>query len=616
MKIDPLVSFLGTCTLYPLDLNHCLILTHRQYALDSGSCNPLEDRINARYGDQGIFSFEEVIYERDLSEEEVCQINYIFKRSANRYIAASEKRWLYPEEVLGNISWEKINELLLPPKDKIKLTQSIIMGRKDGSAEGYDPFGRKVSDKEIEDFKNSLRFVKLGKELSDILKKASTNDLYAQNIALLDSINEIWGINKGKTIEDIRREFSDEQISLFYNIVAELWPYITNFYDLFPQDTNLSRGLFLGDIRPQTISRDITNMINLFDEIFIISPFWNPNYIRKEYSPLYNPSQYLRETYKLIFSLLLIEPFIRQGIVKIIPDPCEFDYSLRMKLLRSAERRKKNLEISEQDLGDFKKDGEFEFMQLFRSFPKNYLKNQLKNLYKDMPDEKINELFDYIELEKKHDLTDLGKSIDETGPQLLACRSGLSLEGTLLFCKLTGAVPFTYIKFKFKELYSVANYGSGCKRWNPLIKLFDSSEFIFDRIGFSCFANFLRSEGLFEDLRNYLRKIHSYICEGKYDKNVRNSFCKKFPDIHKNYLDEWSRASKICAEIQNNFGDSNIKDMFPTEDLFKSAFQKGKINLVLGDLNMESVDYLLKVHFPGKKTHNNIPMAICIDYNI
>ena len=142
---EPLLSMIGTQTIYPLSLNKCLVLTHRQLAQEPGSVDPLQDRINARFYDQdddrAIFSFMAIIHERSLSEKEVCALNYVIKVQSARYVAAAKKDWLYPERNLEEWKWEENLKIFLPSMDKMGISSGIFFGWKDGSVEGFTPYG-------------------------------------------------------------------------------------------------------------------------------------------------------------------------------------------------------------------------------------------------------------------------------------------------------------------------------------------------------------------------------------------------------------------------------------------------------------------------------------------
>ncbi len=115
---DPDISFKGSQTIFPLDLNHCLILTNLEYAQNPLSKDLLINRTNARHFGQTISRIDAMIRSRKLKEKEVQTINYILKARSRKYIAASKKEWLFPEvDILE--SWSQLKQVLLPPKNEL-----------------------------------------------------------------------------------------------------------------------------------------------------------------------------------------------------------------------------------------------------------------------------------------------------------------------------------------------------------------------------------------------------------------------------------------------------------------------------------------------------------------
>lgn len=114
----PAIKLLGTRTIFPIDMNHCVILTNLEYAMTPDQNNAQKQRQNARYHDDTIANFLDIIRERELSQESVLKINYIIKKSADKYIAAAKEKWLYPEELLNNFKWKELDEVLISSKFK------------------------------------------------------------------------------------------------------------------------------------------------------------------------------------------------------------------------------------------------------------------------------------------------------------------------------------------------------------------------------------------------------------------------------------------------------------------------------------------------------------------
>ena len=85
---DPPIESIGTQTVFPLDANTCLILTHLEYAQDPNAANLTSPRTHARYRGQSLVRTDAFIRKRKFSRDEVIAINHVLKSRARRYIAA------------------------------------------------------------------------------------------------------------------------------------------------------------------------------------------------------------------------------------------------------------------------------------------------------------------------------------------------------------------------------------------------------------------------------------------------------------------------------------------------------------------------------------------------
>jgi hypothetical protein len=82
---------------------------------------------------------------RHLDEHEVRQINFIIKSRAHRYIGAGKEEWLFPEKHVPKSDWNTFGHgylLMLDPR-AVHLGGEVLIGFKDGSSTGFDPYGRR-----------------------------------------------------------------------------------------------------------------------------------------------------------------------------------------------------------------------------------------------------------------------------------------------------------------------------------------------------------------------------------------------------------------------------------------------------------------------------------------
>jgi len=146
---DPGIELKGTRTIFPLDLNYCAVLTNIEYARSPGKFKASKPRTNPRYFDQTIIKYDDIIRERVLNEQQVLAVNYILKSRAQRYIAAAEVDWLYPEKCLKKKDWSKLDKVFISKSIKLLGRDGeIFIGGKDGKLLAtQDEFGRKPKSK-------------------------------------------------------------------------------------------------------------------------------------------------------------------------------------------------------------------------------------------------------------------------------------------------------------------------------------------------------------------------------------------------------------------------------------------------------------------------------------
>jgi hypothetical protein len=146
---DPEIYLKGTRTIFPLDMNHCAILTNVEYSRSPGKLKASKPRTNPRYFDETMINYSNFIRERELNEQQVLSINYILKQRATKYIAAASKEWLFPEKHLKKTDWRTLDSLFISNSTKLHgSNRETFVGGKDGKLIAtQDEFGRKPKSK-------------------------------------------------------------------------------------------------------------------------------------------------------------------------------------------------------------------------------------------------------------------------------------------------------------------------------------------------------------------------------------------------------------------------------------------------------------------------------------
>lgn len=262
---DPPTSWKASQTIFPLDLNHCFILTNLEYARNPDEVDPLSSRTNPRHFAQTITRWDTVIRDRRLKPEEVCAINYIVKKRARKHIAAARLEWLYPEKSFPKNEWKLLHKVLLPARNGLcRFGGEIYVGGKDGGLAWYqDEFGRRHTSREDSD--NPVR----------------KYSIKQRNQILYSAILEIFGFSKGKSWDDFRKELSEEKVKELYGVVGSLWNPDTEIMNLMPKPGNDLSAFYSGTIDPRIIPITVVGYSLYVDKIIMISPFPNPRALNK-----------------------------------------------------------------------------------------------------------------------------------------------------------------------------------------------------------------------------------------------------------------------------------------------------------------------------------------------
>lgn len=283
---DPSIDLVGSQTLFPLDANNCLILTHLEYVENQTYVDPLARRTNARFRGNSMARTDAFIRNRELCESEVHAINLVLKSRARKYIAASNPAWLFPEYDCKQ-SWEEIAAILIPKHDLWRFGGETYIGYKDGTSAYRDKFGR--TSKSHEYLTKQTLTHELEPEVlcgcgSGIIfcdccaevppqSRPSWNirSIRERNLTLINGINHILHLDDGRTTWlNGRRNLSNEQVTQIHSLNAALWPLDTHLMDLLPRpQTKRSRALYLGTMNARMLSKQVTGMLAYVDELVL-----------------------------------------------------------------------------------------------------------------------------------------------------------------------------------------------------------------------------------------------------------------------------------------------------------------------------------------------------------
>ena len=607
---EPAIVLKATQTIFPLNMDECLIFTNYEFADNPDNIDPTEARTNPKYMKESIVHTQNLIRDRELDENEVSMINYLIKNRAKKFIAAAKKEWLYPEKIVSP-DWTDIKEVLLPSKHKTGLFGGeMIMQYEDGTTKYQDAFGRsepvrEFLQKNIDESQISLNHscgcgsaYTYGKCCKDKKKEERSSwkelSIRERNMALVNAISNILGITEGKNWDDVRRELSPEQVKEIYKFYDSLWPLDTDIVSLLPKKDGKLRVLYMGIVDGDLADNQILGLTAYFDEIMIQNPMPHPRLMAKEFNPIQHPEDYLQQTLKFVFLMIRLAPYIESGIINLFPDPGNFNRYLKLSSLNAAEERHKdygfNFDIERED---------FFTQEAYDRFQKrNYLglsdEVALSFLFKDNPTASEKEQEEYLHAYRTLTYNDpqilLQEDTLKNSKQMLMMSLTPTVEMALFICQVTGSILFTHSKTRWDEVKRMQAKELGIVTYNhqKLTSFINSFSFKMTQNIMKAFNN--------RDNKNFLRLRELLL-------NVKNSIENNPPCEDKRFLKSFKSSLKKCY----NKLDKNWEE---EKDLFTYDF-KFELLVPYKGIENQKVQRLILQNL-GRQYDKSVPIAIFI----
>jgi hypothetical protein len=492
---DPSILLRGSQTIFPLDKNHCLILTNSEYAKKPSVRIAAVKRTNPKFFRQTLARTDALIESRCLSEEEVTRINLIIKARARRYLASGSKDCLYPEKSAG-ADWDKLSEVLLPPKDELyRFGGETFVGYKDGSTYYQDAFGRTgpsgdyLQKTQRHIGRNDLCGCGSGKKFKNCCLERSEEkrpswkwmSIRERNLAFFNGILSILQLDQESSWEDVRRNLQDKHVKEIHELYAVLWPKDTDIFELLPKHDGKLRALYSGVIDPRILPQFVFSAIPLFDEILVQHPIIHPDSVKEKFSPSHVPQEYLLQTLKNLMLFFQLMPFIDSGSVNFVPDPCIFDQSLRWEMLGMADRRRGQSQPEEAERILFEELGADDLSRSISMSPDKVLEKLLLKQKMDATKDDIKEFIAHVRRRRDKDpLSLLNDGGDLTkGSQVITCAMAPNFEIAMYIAQATGSLLITDSLTRWSEFNrSKCDEPQAIPRaWVRLAELLDQSEF-------------------------------------------------------------------------------------------------------------------------------------------
>lgn len=376
-------------------------------------------------------------------------------------------------------------------------------------------------------------------------------DLREQNIALLETIHEVFGFRHARSWDDVKRAVTDPNIRTLYEFLAKLWPRDTDLSTILKHQDSRLRALYLGEIglSPREFSQSICRFGLYSDEILIVCPFPNPWTMSPDFNPLLRPDRHLADTLKILHFFNLLTPWIKSGMVTIVPEPRDFDRGLNARIFKYAEAHESEVVHDQAEIDRLSRVAGEDVLREAVFISPEYVKERLiRPLMPNATEGEVEAKFDRVRAEVVADPLTLPGGYSPLRNQLMMFRSGTSLQSALRISDLCGAFPYTNLRSKWVQLLKVhGSLSEASKTWSPLTCAFHELDFRFLNNVDARFALRMREEGRLEGLRLYLRKLWGSLNAepnpSRIDSMVRD-FRDELHDAYRKAEDEWKSIDR------------------------------------------------------------------------
>lgn len=354
--------------------------------------------------------------------------------------------------------------------------------------------------------------------------------LKERNELLLEGIDDLIG--KRTRLDEIKDHMSADLVRRIYKLVASVFPYGTELEHVLPPATDGLRSLYIGFTHPLNMPSQVTRYALYTDEIVLVNPLLNPTSMAPRANPILDPAPFRDNTLKSIVALKLLREWIDSGLIRLVPDPCDFDYQLRKKTWALAEKRVNETGITEDDLRSAASEAEEDVQRYIYGMPDDLLYDRLRMLFPGKTAAEIDEILK--ERARMRDEDPLALPNPETIGAQYSITRGVNLELGSFIAQATGAYPYTDNKLVWSDIMAaLKSFPEDAETWSPVTKAFQQFEFRFLNNVNPRFALQLRQDGRLESLRHFMRQLWLDLQSKKPTSDVTRSYCDELTNEYK-----------------------------------------------------------------------------------
>lgn len=334
-----------------------------------------------------------------------------------------------------------------------------------------------------------------------------------KNIEFYDFLNENFKINKAHRWADISQQITKAKISATYKFFSKLFPLKNDYAENLKSESSLFKSIHYNRLKPNKIIHEVVRYSLYSDEIIVFHPLQNPAITNQKISPIKNPQYWLQNFIDSLYFYVVLQKWVRSGIVKLIINPYEYNFELRDKFDNEAKKRVNSF-LSEKEYQKICMDEASDSMaemlaQSYKGKSIDKIKQGLINMENPRFDEKEAEDFAQLIYSKINSCNPLFNKLNVPYNQssIYTERGGGNLESILYVAELVKGNIYTTDKTNWFQI----NHSIKADYWTKVAHLYSKIEMPFLNDVDTSFALHLREEDRLSGVRLELRKIYSAV---------------------------------------------------------------------------------------------------------
>jgi hypothetical protein len=368
-----------------------------------------------------------------------------------------------------------------------------------------------------------------------------------QNEKFYDFLNETFGINKYRKWEDIAKNITLLKVKRTYRVFADLFPRNYPYFLELEKTRCEFSSIHYGTIKANKIIDEVVRFSLYSDKIIVFHPLQNPSVTNLKIDPRKNPKYWLPDFLDSLYFYIVIQKWVKSGIIKLIINPYEYDLDVRDNIDKKVEQRIKD--SNKEQLYDIAKDSMMnnlaeQFAITYKNKSKNYIIESLLEMNNPrFTEEDANEFASKIieAIPRRNPLYDkLG--IDLGGSMLVPTKSGGPLESIIMISEKSGGNIYTPSEVVWHQ---IKDYGLD-DFWIKVNHLYSKIPVNFLNNVDTSFALEMRLEGRLSGVRQELKKIYNELKEIK----IEDFSESKIKLIQEGFFEELKKAEAEWRSIK------------------------------------------------------------------